>query len=173
MIAQLAKLLRYALESADEDLVPLEEELAFTRSYLSLASKRFGDRLDVEFDIAPETQDSQLPPMVLQPLVENAIRHGIGPSERGGTVRIATVRRDGEVEVDVEDTGVGIRDGEWDRLMDEGIGLKNTDGRLRTLFGDSHGLALEPNDPSGLRVRFSIPFRTSESAQEHEYVHRR
>lgn len=172
MIAKLARLLRYALESAEEDLVPLEEELSFTRSYLALASKRFGDRLKVEFDVDPESRDTNLPPMVLQPLVENAIRHGIGGSETGGTVRISTRREDDHTEVRIEDTGSGIHDEEWDHLMEEGIGLKNTHERLQTLFGDDNGLEIEPNEPSGVRVRFAIPTTTT-PATEDGHVHRR
>lgn len=172
MIAQLARLLRYALESTEEDFVPLEEELSFARSYLALASKRFGDRLEVEFDVDPESRDTNLPPMVLQPLVENAIRHGIGGSETGGTVRICTTRQDDHTEIRIEDTGSGIQDEDWDRVMEKGIGLKNTHDRLRTLYGEENGLEIEPNEPSGVRVRFVIPTTTA-PATEDGHVHRR
>lgn len=175
MIAQLAQLLRYALENTDEEMVPLEEELNFTRSYLALASKRFGDRLQVDFDVDEETRETNLPPMVLQPLVENAIRHGIGDSETGGTVRIATRIRDGHVKVEVEDTGAGIEDDEWENIMEKGIGLKNTDERLRTLFGEEYGLRIGANEPSGVQVQFSVP-RTStvssDPSSNNEDVHR-
>jgi len=162
MIARLAELLRYALDSSERDFVALRDELYFVRSYLEIESKRFGGRLRVEQEIAPETMDVLVPPMILQPLVENAVRHGIAPSEEGGRITLRIRLADGRLLVSVEDTGVGVEDGDTRSLTQNGVGLRNTDARLRRLFGPEAGLRLEPREPHGFRVSFSIPMSKQE-----------
>jgi LytS/YehU family sensor histidine kinase len=159
MIARLAGLMRYALDSAERDRVSLREEVNFVRRYLALARHRFSNRLDAHVDVdAPDDAlDTPVPPMVLQPLVENALRHGIAPSEEGGRVTVQISENSDRLDVRVEDTGVGP---ETDRPLadaDEGTGLANTTTRLEHTFGPDAALHTAPNDPTGFAVWFSIP----------------
>jgi signal transduction histidine kinase len=165
MIARLAELLRYALDSSERDFVTLRDELYFVQSYLEIESKRFGRRLRVEQEIAPETMEVLVPPMILQPLVENAVRHGIAPSEEGGKVTLRILSANGRLLVRVEDTGVGVENRDMRSLTQNGVGLKNTDARLRKLFGPEAGLQLVPREPHGFRVSFSIPMSKPEEGR--------
>jgi len=158
MIAQLADLVRYAIDMSKRDLVPLREELEFVRSYLALESRRFGDRLHVGYKVDPAALDIGVPPLVLQPLAENAITHGIEPSERGGTIEVNISLGGGLMSVCVRDSGVGMRRAPSPTLGDR-IGLRNTDARLRNLFGDRFGLWTRPIESGGFEVGFSIPLR--------------
>lgn len=166
MIAKLAGMMRYALDSSSRDRVPLREEVTFARKYLALERHRFSDRLDATVNVdADETaMDTAVPPMVLQPLVENALRHGIGPSETGGEVEVWIRTNDNRILVSVEDTGVGP--GEADPLSPEtdGVGLTNTSTRLVRTFGSDASLHTTPNEPTGFTVWFSLP-RNGTSAE--------
>jgi sensor histidine kinase YesM len=155
MIAELGDLFRYATEISKRDLVPLQEELAFTKSFLSLESKRIGDRLQIEYRIAPEAMNCQVPPLIFQPLVENAIKHGIEPSEVGGKVSIIIGVHGPLLTVQILDTGVGSRPEAGIRA--DGIGLRNTDLRLRTLYGERSALRTKTAEGGGFDVTFSIP----------------
>ncbi len=155
MIAELGDLFRYATEISKRDLVPLQEELEFTRSFLSLESKRIGDRLQIEYRIAPEAMRNRVPPLIFQPLVENAIKHGIEPSEAGGKVSIIIEAHGPRLTIQIVDTGVGSRP-DVGGCMD-GIGLRNTDLRLRTLYGESSALRTKAAEGGGFEVTFSIP----------------
>lgn len=157
LIAKLADTFRYALRSTTEDLVPLSAELQFIDTYLSLEKERFTDRLEVEI-IAEETiADTLIPPMLLQPLVENAIKHGIGPSRRGGNVQVVCREQNGFVAVRVSDSGMGY-DGELSNLgSGGGIGLKNTMLRLEKLYQQK--MQISRNQSSGLSFSFNIPIQ--------------
>ncbi len=157
MIIQLGDLLRYALDSSRRDLVMLEEELAFSKAYLQLESHRFADRLAVEFDIAPGLEHVLIPPMVLQPLVENAIKHNIGRREEGGEITIRVTAADEQVHIMVEDKGRG-------EMLHQvtsktGIGLSNTTSRLEKRLGPAAALRTEDLRPTGFRVSFSVPLQ--------------
>ena len=158
MIAQLAELLRYVLDGTRHDLVPLRDELRFARSYLDLEAHRFSDRLhvDVDVEIDEAALDTPVPPMTLQPLVENAIKHGIAPSEAGGSITLRLTPEGDRLRVTVVDTGVGP-DG-TDPLDDpDGLGLTNTDQRLRHALDADAGLHTVPVSPHGFKVWFSVP----------------
>lgn len=159
MIAKLADMMRYALDSTDRDLVSLRDEIGFVRQYLALERHRFSDRLDaeVDVDVGEEELDRSVPPMVLQPLLENALRHGIAPSEEGGTVRLIVTTENDHIRVRVEDTGVGPPDDQSLPENDEGLGLANTCARLEHAFGPDATLQTASNTPSGFKVWFSIP----------------
>lgn len=159
MIAKLAGLLRYALDSSSQNLVPLRDEIDFTRRYLRLERHRFSDRLDVsvEIDTRDEALETPVPPMVLQPLVENALRHGIAPSESGGRVTVQVTSLDGHVRVEVADTGVGTDGDPESAAAEEGRGLANTSARLEHTYGSESQLHTMSNDPTGFIVWFSIP----------------
>ncbi len=166
MIADLAGLLRHALDSArGGPLIPLRDELDFARAYLDLERRRFCDRLRVAYDVDEAALDTPVPPMVLQPLVENAVRHGIAPAEAGGTVTLRIGAPDGRLRVRVEDTGAGPpAEAAQER---SGIGLATTNARLERLFGPEAALRTAPNEPRGFVAEFSIP-RTEESPREEE-----
>src|SRR5882672_7930082 len=123
MITRLSDLLRYALESTDAQEVPLRQELDFLRRYLEIEQTRFGDRLAVRLEIAPETLDALVPNLLLQPLVENAIRHGIEPRAKPGRIELRARCENGQLKLEVRDNGVGLSP---DRKLEEGVGLSNT-----------------------------------------------
>jgi len=159
MIAKLSRLLRYALDGVQRDQVTLREEIDFVRRYLDLERHRFSDRLDAQVKVdAPEDDlDRPVPPMVLQPLVENALRHGIAPSEHGGTVRVRVGEADNCLRVRVEDTGVGTDRANFLSANSDGVGLANTSTRLERTYGPDAALHTAANAPSGFAVWFFIP----------------
>ena len=165
MIAGLSELLRRALDSADEQEVPLREEVKFVELYLDIQLVRFSDRLTVRTDIAPETLDALVPNMILQPLVENAIRHGVSPCESPGTVSISAYRAGRMLHVEVSDDGPGLQSG-WRLEQSEGIGLANTVERLRRLYGTDQRFELSNGGGAGCGVTasFVIPFREGRGA---------
>ena len=162
-VGRLADLLRYALQAGRHDRVPLADELAFTRRYLDLERARMGDRLRVDLRVAPEALGTPVPPMAVQTLVENAVRHAVAPNPDGGTVRITVapeasgargpgVRGPG-VRVEVGDTGRGA----GTAAPGAGTGLANTDERLRLLFGPGAALDVDRDDAGGWTVAFTLP----------------
>ena len=156
MIAELGDMLRYVIEGSKNDLVPLQKELQFVRDYVDLESKRMGDRLATEFRVDQSLATFPVPPMILQPLVENAIKHGIAPLEEGGRVTVHIQKNKDAVVFRVSDTGVGLSS--TDPLSTAGgIGLKNIDARLRRMYGDSAGLKISSLKNSGCEVTFVLP----------------
>jgi sensor histidine kinase YesM len=152
--------LRHALESADEQEVPLREEVKFIELYLDIQQVRFSDRLTVRMEIAPETLDALVPNLILQPLVENAIRHGISPKDSAGSIIINTYRDDGMLIIRVCDDGPGLQSG-WRMEESEGIGLANTSERLKHLYGTEHRFDLGNGATGGMIATIAIPFRLS------------
>jgi len=124
--------------------------------YLAIEQIRFGNRLTVKMNIAPETLDAQVPSLILQPLVENAIRHGIEPRARPGCIELRAHRQDGTLALAVSDDGAGLANREQ---IKEGIGLSNTRARLRELYGAAHQFELIRGTNGGVCVELSIPFR--------------
>ena len=159
MIAKLSGMMRYALDGSDRDHVPLRDEIDFTHRYLDLERHRFSDRLEasVAVDADEDALDTPVPPMVLQPLVENALRHGIAPSEEGGTVTVEVTAENDRLDVRVEDTGVGPDGEDPPSASDDSTGLANTDTRLQHTYGPDAALHTAENDPTGFTVWFSIP----------------
>ena len=146
-------LLRKVLASSAQQEVPLGEEIDFIKAYLDIEQMRLGDRLRVEWDVADDLLGIQVPSLVLQPLVENAIQHGIASSNEPGKLRIHARREDGSLHLQVRDSGPGLpQSGE---SADLGIGLTNTQARLRTIYGDRHRFELINND--GLTVNMRLP----------------
>src|SRR5437867_1295912 len=134
MLARLSSLLRLTLDKDNAQEVSLKEELEFLEHYLEIEQIRLGDRLTVKTDVAPETLDAIVPNLVLQPIVENAIRHGIAPYATAGRVTIESRLRDGVLELRVRDTGPGLADLGLPEIG-KGIGLANTEARLQRLYG--------------------------------------
>jgi two-component sensor histidine kinase len=158
MIAGLSDLLRRALESADEQEVPLREEVKFIELYLDIQKVRFSDRLTVRMEIEPETLDALVPNLILQPLVENAIRHGISPKETAGVIVINSYRDDRMLRIRVCDDGPGLQSG-WRMEESEGIGLANTCERLKYLYGAEHRFDLSNGAGGGMIAAIAVPFR--------------
>lgn len=156
MIARLGQLLRHALASGGEHEVPLREELDVARAYLEIEQARFEDRLRVRWTVDPSALAARVPSLLLQPLVENAVRHGIAPRAAAGTIEIAAERHDGALRLVVRDDGVGLPDVGAPR---EGVGLANTRARLRQLYGDRQSLELVRPDGGGACVRVTLPYR--------------
>jgi signal transduction histidine kinase len=159
MIAQLSDLLRRALESGDENEVPLRQELDFLERYLAIEKTRFGARLKVRIEVEADTLDALVPNLLLQPLVENAIQHGIEPQARTGEVAIAARRIGNELILEVQDDGAGLAE---DHV--ENVGLSNTRSRLSQLYGDRHRFELQRRHPVGVAVTAAIPFRLAARA---------
>ena len=156
MIARLSDLLRMSLQRVGVQEVPLKEELDFLSKYLEIEQTRFRDRLTVVFDIHPETLDALVPNLLLQPLVENAIKHGIGPRPTPGQVAVRARRVGAMLEIDVQDNGVGLSAA---RLTDfnRGVGLSNTRSRLDRLYGSLHRFEFRQPAEGGLLVLIAIP----------------
>ena len=153
IIGQLGELLRASLRSDARHLVTLREEIALVAAYLEIEGERFGDRLSYTLDVSPDSRDVLVPSFLLQPLVENAVRHGIAPREGPGHITVRTARHDDHVEIHVEDNGVGL----VGPSLSEGIGLGNTRRRLRELFPEAADLTLQPRPGGGLDVRVQVP----------------
>ena len=155
LLAKLGDLLRDLLRHRDRAIVPLEDEIRYARTYLEVARIRFADRLRFEIAPSPGLEDAQVPLFILQPLVENALGHGIGARLEGGCITVRATRRQDRLVLEVEDDGAGLT-GQGIR---EGIGLTNTRERLRATFGDDFTFALEPSSNGGTIARASVPLR--------------
>ena len=160
MLTDLSDLLRLSFENLEVQEISLKQELEFLEKYLEIEQMRFHDRLTVEMKIAPETLDACVPNMILQPLVENAIKHGIAPRSSGGRIDINTARNNGHLEISVTDDGLGVPFGDLENLS-EGVGLSNTRRRLKHLYGDRHKLDLKNRDEGGVGVTLEIPFKVA------------
>lgn len=161
MIARLSDLLRYTLEGSGSQEVTLKEELAFLRGYLEIQRIRFQGRLEVDESIDPEVLDGMVPSMILQPLVENAVKHGVSKVEGCGHIEIRARNENGELVISVHDNGPGVDALPAEPLGTEGVGLRNTRERLETLYGSNNRLRLESSPLGGLIASVFIPYHTS------------
>jgi LytS/YehU family sensor histidine kinase len=157
MIAELSDFMRRVLEDSTRQEVPLGEEMAFARKYLEIQKVRFVERLQLSVDVPSELLLAQVPTLILQPMVENAIKHGIAKRAQGGAVRIAASRSDGTLTLAVYNDGPGLP-ASWE-TSHSGIGISNMRTRLRSLYGDAFKLKLENQSPGGVEVSISVPFR--------------
>ena len=159
MIVRLSELLRYALDSTNEQEVPLRQELDFLGRYLDIQRARFGERLSIRNEIAPEALNARVPNLILQPLVENAIEHGLEPQARSGEIVLRARINDHRLVIEVIDNGVGLKNG---TAPSEGIGLSNTRARLQQLYGASQEVQIANGSSGGATVRLEIPLRRTE-----------
>lgn len=155
-VTLLGDLLRLTLENAGTQEVPLREEIKFLELYLEIEQTRFQDRLTVRFDIAPDALDTPVPNFILQPLVENAVRHGVAPRTAPGHIMIRARREDGSVAIEIEDDGPGITHPDA-APAGNGIGLATTRSRLEKLYGERHRFSLQNLPDGGLRVSLAVP----------------
>ncbi len=153
MIAKLSDLFRYQLKGSKMELVPLEEEIEFVKTYLELEKERFEERLQFHFEIDERVVNSSVPPMILQPLVENAVKHGISPKIDGGEVVVRAMPKEGSVEFEVCDSGLGLQEGAPE--IGNGVGLSNTKLRLEKMYQSE--LELIEKEEGGVCVKFRIP----------------
>jgi LytS/YehU family sensor histidine kinase len=157
MLARLSELLRLAIDTAATPEVRLIDEIEFVKRYLEIERMRFGDRLHVSVDLSVETYDAMVPNMLLQPLVENAVRHGVAPHPGPGRVEIKAAREGQRLGIVVRDTGSGIS-AKTPNEERSGVGLRTTRERLEKLYGTAQELALV-NVPGGFETRVMLPFR--------------
>lgn len=157
MISCLGDLLRATLAHRQHQEVTLQEELELLGPYLEIEETRFGDRLTIQIHSGPETLDARVPHLVLQPLIENAIRHGIAPQRGPGWISVTTRLHGDTLLIRVRDNGIGLRDGVPGE--NGGIGLTNIRGRLEQLYGATAALRIEPRREGGTMVELQIPHR--------------
>ncbi|MEO7966408.1 MAG: histidine kinase [Gemmatimonadaceae bacterium] len=160
MVTGLSELLRFSLGSVGEQEITVARELEVLEHYVGIQQVRFQDRLSVRIHVEPGTSDALVPNLILQPLVENAIKHGIAPRAAEGRVNVDVRRSDGMLVLIVRDDGIGERS---DASRREGVGLSNTRARLASLYGDAHKLEAGGLAAGGFEVRIVIPFHTDPS----------
>ncbi|MEP6635154.1 MAG: histidine kinase [Acidobacteriota bacterium] len=161
MLVGLSDLLRHALEHSHEQEIELREELDFIKLYLDIQQMRFSDRLEIQMDIDPHTTKALVPNLILQPLVENALLHGIGRSTASGLVGISAQTENGLLKLAVFDNGGGLAN-DWQLRSGSGIGLSNTAARLQQLYGGQHRLDVRNREEGGVEVIVLIPLRASQ-----------
>ncbi|HEX7174864.1 MAG TPA: histidine kinase [Pyrinomonadaceae bacterium] len=160
MLARLGDFLRMTLENSGAQEVKLKQELEFLRCYLEIERIRFRDRLTTEMNIDPKSLDTRVPNLILQPIVENAIRHGVAPRSAPGRIEIESKQHNGTLRIEVRDNGPGLLPNQRaDGLLHKGLGLANTKARLEQLYGAAHRLELAENPGGGLLVALEIPTR--------------
>jgi two-component system LytT family sensor kinase len=158
MLGDLSELLRRSLDSMEEQEIPLSQELEFIGGYIRIEQKRFGDRLQVEQSVPDELMKALVPALILQPLVENAIRHGIEPRRAPGLISIEAKRADNHLHLVIRDNGNGFPPADSNNSGRLGIGLVNTRARLQGLYGKDQSFSFEKADPQGCRVDIHLPF---------------
>jgi PAS domain S-box-containing protein len=161
MLGRLGDVLRHSLGSGPGAMLPLERECEVLGKYLEVERARFGDRLEVELEVGSEAERAEVPNLMLQPLVENALHHGLLPRSEGGRLALRARREGDRLRVRVEDDGVGLPE-DWARRADEGIGIRGVRARLRGCFGDDFDLRLSRRRGGGTVARLDLPYRPAE-----------
>jgi two-component system LytT family sensor kinase len=157
LLVKLSSILRRLLRK-HENFVPLRDELTFIDDYLDIEMRRFGpEKLRFEKDVEESTLDAMVPSMLLQPIIENSIRHGLAPRLEGGEIRLRTSRANGRVVIDLEDNGMGIPTERIPEIFSSGIGISNVKERLTVLYGEDHVLKIESEQGRGTSIRIEIP----------------
>jgi two-component system, LytTR family, sensor kinase len=158
MLTRLSSFLRYSLDNDPMQKVTLRQELAALQLYLDIEKVRFEERLSLEVDVSDEAQEAMIPSLLLQPLVENAIKYGIARAEEGGHLRIAAQVFAGDLLLELADDGPGVDLVNGQILGSNGVGLRNTRERLLELYGSQHSFRLSQTQPHGLTISIRIPF---------------
>ena len=163
VVYKLAAIMRRLLRK-QENLCPLGEELSFIDDYLAIEMVRFGSKLRFVKEIDPESLDRMVPSMLLQPIIENSIRHGLSSKVDGGTIRVRSRLTDGRLHVIVEDDGVGIPEAKLATLLEQGIGVSNVNERLKVLFGEDYRLWVDSRPGEGTTTGIELPVLRSDLA---------
>ncbi|MCK5100501.1 MAG: histidine kinase, partial [Desulfobacteraceae bacterium] len=153
MLENLTQYLRTSLQHSRNELNSLKHEVETIRSYLDINKIRMGKRLNFKIEIPNHLHNISFPPMLIQPLIENAIKHGIEPKVTGGTISIKISEKKEILRIEIADTGVGI-----DSDLSYGIGIENVKKRLKALYQDKSSIIFETNKPSGLKVTIGVPY---------------
>jgi two-component system LytT family sensor kinase len=157
VVIKLSNILRRLLRK-HETFVPLREELDFIDDYLDIEVARFGrDKLQIFKEIDERTLEVFVPSMLLQPIIENAIKHGIGPKLEGGEIRLRARQQDGRLTIEVEDNGMGIPENRLPEVYADGIGISNVNERLRLLYGDDFRMDIQSRPGQGTCIRVEVP----------------
>jgi two-component system LytT family sensor kinase len=160
MLVQLAGFLRLTLEGPSAQEIPVSREISNTQQYLEIEKARLGNRLELDFAVGPDTEQALVPSLLLQPLVENAIRHGIAPNPDGGCLTIRAYRVGDRLQITISDNGAGGQPQEnRSGMQRRGVGLSNTIERLRVLYGSDHRLVVHWPPEGGCRVEIEFPFQ--------------
>lgn len=165
MVGALSGFLRYSLDSDPEQKVTLAAEVRAAKRYLAIEQVRFGERLKVAIDVPPEVVDARVPSLILQPLIENAIKYAVSRNEAGGTIAIAARIDEAMLEICVTDDGPGSNDYRPHKSGAGGVGLANTRERLRVMYGANHTFSIEKLEPDGTRARLRFPLRCPSSKE--------
>jgi two-component system LytT family sensor kinase len=162
MVTQLSELLRLTLRTANSHEIPLGQELEITRLYLQIMQKRFESNLRVTYSVDAALENSLVPQLILQPLVENSLRHGLKDGGAGIDISIAARRENGSLILKVADTGAGLGEQGADGVMNRGVGLANIRGRLEQLYGAEQEFAIANGPAGGAEVTLRVPFHVEE-----------
>lgn len=165
MLTKLSSFLRFSLVNQPEQKITIDEEVYALWLYLDIEKVRFEERLIIDFDIADDAKKAMIPSLLLQPLVENAIKYAIAPMEKGGTIALNVHRAWDRLKIRLTDTGPGLSDTPTEHKYNEnssGVGLANTKNRLFQLYGSDHKISIENREAGGLEINIEIPFETSE-----------
>ncbi len=165
MLSRLSSFLRHTLVNEVHSRVSLAQEVETLHLYLDIEKMRFEERLRPSFDIAPEVRDALLPSLLLQPLVENAIKYAVTPKEEGADISVSARLEDGKVTIKVSDTGPGTNSPVTKNTGSTGVGLSNIQERLNQAYGEAHEFNIESSPDSGFAVTIAIPFETREQIE--------
>lgn len=157
-VERLAEIFRYLLRRSEQEFVPLAEELAVAEAYLEIERARFGERLHVDLSVDSDSLRQRIPSLILQPLVENAVRHGLARKIGVGTVRIGAATKAGILTITVDDDGVGMSPATLATVFERGVGLRNLRARLEHLYGSEHlpSVTSTPGDGTSIRLRLPL-----------------
>jgi two-component system LytT family sensor kinase len=170
MMTLLSDLLRMSLENGGTQITSLRKELEFLSGYLAIEKIRFAERLTLSIDVDPNTLDAEVPHLLLQPLVENAVRHGISKRSAGGEIRIVSSRVDGMLHLQIMDDGPGFRDLGTGEDPKTGLGLRSTRERMQTLYGSRQTMEVQQRPGGGVEISLRLPFRESARLTDQEAV---
>ena len=162
-VTRLSDFLRYSLDNDPMKRVSLRQELEALDLYLEIEKVRFNERLNIQREIEVQALEGLVPSLILQPLIENAVKYAVTPREEGGTIRISAKVHEGALMITVADDGPGLGNGK-SKHKSSGVGLKNTRERLKQLYGEKQALTLAPADPHGLVITINIPYETGDDA---------
>ncbi len=165
MVGALSGFLRYSLESDPEQKVTLATEIRAAKRYLAIEQLRFGDRLKVCIDVPAEVSDAHVPSLILQPLIENAVKYAVSRNEAGGTIEIAASKNGAILEISVTDDGPGSTDYRPNKGEGGGVGLANTRERLRVLYGADHTFSIHKLQPHGTAAHLRFPFQSASNEE--------
>jgi two-component system LytT family sensor kinase len=160
VVLKLSSILRRLLRK-DENMSPLRDELNFINDYLSIEMTRFGEKLRFVNEAEPATLDRLIPSMLLQPIIENSIKHGLSSKVEGGVITLRTRLNGGRVHIEIEDDGVGVPAEKLDTMFESGIGVSNVNERLKVLFGDDYRMDIDSRPDEGTRTHIEFPDLTA------------